>query len=122
MLGIPLEQHGLRMPGIPINRAAELLRDNKSVVLNKTFSSSQLMKKHNVVNYRRVREDCTANIISFSHIDSEYDLADLTTKSLGKTTFYKSAKQVLFRVPKVSKADIDEDDMPDDGILNNKQN
>ena len=115
-------RYGLRMLGIPLEGPAKLLGDNKSVVLNTTFSSSQLKKKHNAVNYHRVREACAANIITFSHIDSGDNLADILTKSLGKATFYKLAKQVLFRVPKASKLDIDEDDIPGTDIPNNKQN
>ena len=115
-------RYELCMLGVPIDWPALLLGDNKSVVLNTTFPSSQLKKKHNAVNYHRVREACAANIITFSHIDSGDNLADLMTKSLGKATFYKLAKQVLFRVPKASKIDIDEDDIPGTDIPNNKQN
>ena len=98
------------MLGIPLEGPALLLGDNKSVVLNTTFPSSQLKKKHNAVSYHRVREACAANIVTFSHIDSSDNLADLMTKSLGKATFYTLAKQVLFRVPKASKIDIEPDE------------
>ena len=97
------------MLGVPLDGPALLLGDNKSVVLNTTFPSSQLKKKHNAVSYHRVQEACAAGIVNFSHIDSQDNLADLMTKSLGKATFYTLIKRLLFRVPKASKGDIAED-------------
>ena len=102
-------RYALCMLGVPLDGPALLLGDNKSVVLNTTFPSSQLKKKHNAVSYHRVREACAAGIVNFSHIDSENNLADLMTKSLGKATFYTLIKRLLFRVPKASKGDIAED-------------
>ena len=47
-------RYGLQMLGIPLDGPALMLGDNKSVVLNTTFPSSQLKKKHNAVSYHRV--------------------------------------------------------------------
>ena len=98
-------RYALRMLGVPINGPALLLGDNNSVVLNTTFPSSQLKKKHNAVSYHRVRHACAAGILRFAHVSSEENIADLLTKSLGKKAFYYLTKKVLFRAPKMSKGE-----------------
>ena len=74
-------KYTLRMLGVPINGPALLLGENNSVVLNTTFPSSQLKKKHNAICYHRVRKACAAGILRFSHISSEENIADILTKS-----------------------------------------
>ena len=98
-------RYALRMLGVPIDGPALLLGDNNSVVLNTTFPSSQLKKKHNAVSYHRVRHACAAGILRFAHVSSEENIADLLTKSLGKKAFYYLTKKVLFRAPKMSKGE-----------------
>ena len=92
-------RYALRMLGVPINEPALLLGDNMSVVLNTTMPSSILKKKHNAICYHRVREACVASIVRFAHIPSTKKIADICTKSLGKTTFYMLMKKVFHRIP-----------------------
>ena len=98
-------RYGLRMLGVPIKGPALLLGENKSVVLNTTFPSSQLKKKHNVICSHRVREACAAGIVRSFLISSTENLADILTKSLDKKTFYYLTKKVLFHLSKLSKGE-----------------
>ena len=88
----------LRMLGVPVDRPALMLGDNQSVVLNTTMPSSALKKKHNAIAYHRVREAIAADIIRFSHVRSECNLADIMTKPLPAAIFYPLVKALLFRV------------------------
>jgi hypothetical protein len=55
----------LRSLGAALDGPALMLGDNMSVVLNTTFPSSDLKKKHNAISYHRVREAIAARIMSF---------------------------------------------------------
>ena len=87
------------MLGVPIDGPVLMLGDNQSVVLNTTVPSSILKKKHNAVAYHRIREAIAGRICQFVHINSEENLADIFTKSLGPSEFYSLVKPVLFRTP-----------------------
>ena len=97
-------RYALRMLCISISGPVLMLGDNKSIVLNTTFPSSQLQKKHNTMCYHRVHQACAAGIVGFSPISSTENVADLT-KSLDKKAFYYTTKKVLFHVPKMSKGE-----------------
>jgi hypothetical protein len=51
----------LRSLGLALDGQALMLGDNMSVVLNTTFPSSLLKKKHNAIAYHRVRGYCSKN-------------------------------------------------------------
>ena len=89
----------LRCLGVKLDGPALMLGDNMSVVLNTTVPSSVLKKKHCSINYHCVRETIAAKIMQFAHINSEQNLSDLMTKSLGGKPFYQLVKALLFRVP-----------------------
>ena len=89
----------LRMLGVPVHGPSLLLGDNKSVVLNTTVPSSMLKKKHLACNYHRVREAVAARIVTFVHIPTDENLADLMTKPLGKARHIALAKRLLGRRP-----------------------
>ena len=80
-------QYALCMLGVPLDEPAMMLGDNMSVVLNTSIPSSVLKKKHNAINYHRVREAIAAKILQFAHISSERNLADILTKPLGTKDF-----------------------------------
>jgi hypothetical protein len=92
-------QYALCMLGIKVDGSAMMFGDNKSVVINTTMPSSQLKKKHNAMAYHRVCEVIAARIISFFHIPSASNFADILTKPLPSATFYKLVKPLLFRSP-----------------------
>ena len=66
-----------------------------------------LKKKHHGCAYHQAREAIAARIIHFAHVDSKDNYADLLTKPLGRATFSKLTREVMFRKPKVyDKADV----------------
>ncbi len=93
-------RYALRMLGVNVDGPAMMFGDNKSVIINTTMPSSQLKKKHNAVAYHRVREAIAAQIISFFHVPSASNFADILTKPLSSSSFYKLVKPLLFRAPK----------------------
>ena len=56
-----------------------------------------LKKKYLGCNYHRVHEAIAAGIVSFSHISSEENFADLLTKPLPSHVHNNLTKQLLFR-------------------------
>lgn len=74
-------RYKLRTFGIPIDGAAEVFCDNKSVVTNSSVPSSVLNKRHNAICYHRVREAQAAGTIRVGWIEGKYNLADLFTKT-----------------------------------------
>jgi hypothetical protein len=75
-------RYKLRMMGIPIDGAANVFCDNKSVVTNSTIPTSTLKKKHNSIAYHRVREAIAAKILQVAKVHTSENLADLLTKPL----------------------------------------
>ena len=71
----------MRTFGVPIDGAAEVFCDNKSVVTNSSVPSSVINKRHNAICYHRVREAQAAGIIRVGWIEGKYNLADLFTKT-----------------------------------------
>jgi hypothetical protein len=82
---------------------ALMLGDNMSVVLNTSVPSSVLKKKHNAIEYHRVREAIAARIMRFAYIKSEENVSDVLIKPLSNEKFHYSMKKWLFRVPEIDK-------------------
>jgi hypothetical protein len=93
----------LRSLGMALDGPALMLGDNMSVVLNTTFPSSVLKKKHNAIAYHRVREAIAARIMRFAYIKSEENVSDVLTKPLSNEKFHDLMKKWLFRVPEKDK-------------------
>ena len=87
----------MRMLGVPLDGAATLCGDNRSVMINTTVPSSQLKKKHNAIAYHRIREALAAGIMRFVKIRTEDNVADLLTKPLKNPLFHSIVSKVLFR-------------------------
>ena len=77
-------RYKLRMFGIPLDGAANVFCDNEAVCKNSSVAESVLKKKHNSIAYHKVRECVAARIIRIYKEDSESNLADILTKSLGR--------------------------------------
>jgi hypothetical protein len=77
----------LRSLGVALDGPALILGDNMSVVLNTTFPSSVLKKKHNATAYHRVRVAIAARIMRFAYIKSEENVSDVLTKPLSIENF-----------------------------------
>ena len=74
-------RYKLRCMGIPIEGPAEVLCDNKSVVVNSSVPASVLNKRHNAICYHRVREAYTAGTIRVGWIQGGYNKAYIGTKT-----------------------------------------
>jgi hypothetical protein len=75
-------RYKLRMMGVPVEEATKVYSDNESVVKTTTRPESTLKKKHNAINYHRVREAQAAGHIQVAWIDGKQNLADVLTKVL----------------------------------------
>ena len=87
----------LRMLGVEIDGPCRMFGDNNSVILNTTFPSSMLKKKHQSIAYHAVRMAQAANIIVFEHVRSEDNWADVLTKPLSPMKFLSLVKPLLFQ-------------------------
>ena len=90
-------RYKLRMLGVRMEKSTYLVGDNMSVVVNTTLPSSALKKKHQACNYHRIREAIAGGFVTYGHIDSADNMADICTKPLGTTLFHRLADQYLFR-------------------------
>jgi hypothetical protein len=77
-----------------------MLGDNKSVIMSTTVPSSALKKKHNAVAYHHVQEAIAAGIITFAHVESKRNYADILTKLLGNEQFMTLVAPLMFRTPR----------------------
>lgn len=82
-------RYKLRMFGVPLQGPANVLCDNQGVVMNTSYPSSALSKKHNAINYHAVREAVTAGILRVGKEDSTTNLADPLTKTLPQKRRYE---------------------------------
>ena len=90
-------RYKLQMLGVRMEKSSYLVGDNMSVVVNTTLPSSALKKKHQACNYHRIREAIAGGFVTYGHISSEDNMADICTKPLGTTLFHRLANQYLFR-------------------------
>ena len=90
-------RYNLRMLGVKVDGPAMLLGDNLSVILNTTVPSSMLKKKHQACNYHRVREATAAGTLTFCHVPTQDNLADIMTKPLPTALHMSLAKKLVFR-------------------------
>jgi hypothetical protein len=73
-------RYKLRMMGIPLTGPSYVFADNKSQVTNATIPELTLKKKCNSICYHAVRESVAMGESLITHINSEDNLSDLTTK------------------------------------------
>ena len=69
----------LRMLGVPLDGPSYMFGDNLSVINSSSIPDDTLKKKHNALNYHRVREAIAADILKFIHISSDQNPADILT-------------------------------------------
>ena len=75
-------RYKLRMMGVPIDGATQIFCDNDAVVKATTRPESTLKKKHNAINYHRIREAQAAGHVNITWVESGHNLADVLTKVL----------------------------------------
>lgn len=93
-------RYKIRMLGVPLEDTSVMVGDNMSVVVNTTLPSSSLKKKHLACAYHRVKEAIAAGFISFGHIPTQLNLADICTKPLPSASFHGLLANYMFRRPK----------------------
>jgi hypothetical protein len=75
-------RYKLRMFGIPIEGATNVLGDNESVVNSASKREARLNKKHNAICFHTVREASAANWIQVGWEPTASNIADIFTKML----------------------------------------
>jgi hypothetical protein len=89
-------RYKLRMFGIPLEGAANVLCDNQAVVTNASIPESTLKKKHNAIAYHRVREAVAAKTIRITKEPTETNVADMLTKPLAGPKLHELCKRILY--------------------------
>ena len=103
--GIISLRYFLTMIGVGLEQSSLLVGDNMAVVLKTTIPSPTLKKKHQACNYHKVRESIAGGYITYKHIRSEDNLADLLTKPLPRATFERLTSKYIFRNALTTKGD-----------------
>lgn len=81
------------MMGVPIDGSTKMYCDNEAVVKSTTRPEATLKKKHNAINYHRIREAQAAGHIAIAWIDGNDNLADAFTKvTVGERRRYLYSK------------------------------
>jgi hypothetical protein len=86
----------LRYMGVPLDGKAWAFGDNESVVTSSTVPHSKLGKRHNALNYHRVREAIAAKIVAFVHIPGKLNIADVLSKHWMHATVWPMLQALLF--------------------------
>jgi hypothetical protein len=91
---------GLRLTlqylGVNIDSTSYLFGDNESVVKSSTLPQSQLGKRHHALAYHFTREAVASKMVTFHHIPSELNVADILSKHWGHSQVYPILKPILF--------------------------
>ena len=77
----------LRCLGVRVEKASQILGDNRSVILQSTMHSSLLKKKHVAIAYHLTREAAAAGTVHSLKTKSEWNFSDLLTKALARKPF-----------------------------------
>ena len=89
-------RYTLRMLGVQLTGPSWMFGDNLSVVNSSTLPSGKLQKRHNILNFHRVREAQAAGIVNFVHIDGKQNPADICTKHTSSRQWYEVMKPLIF--------------------------
>lgn len=89
-------RYKLRMMGVPIPAATQIFCDNDAVVKSTTRPESTLKKKHNAINYHRIREAQAAGHVNVSWVESGHNLADVLTKVLTGPKRRELIRRILY--------------------------
>ena len=82
--------------GVNIRGPVHIYCDNRAVVDNSSIPGSALKKKNLSISFHKARECVAAGICEIYHIESQYNLSDLATKSLPRDTFLNLLKCFMF--------------------------
>jgi hypothetical protein len=85
-----------RYLGVPLFDRDYMFGDNESVVNSSMRIDSKLHKRHNALSYHKVREAIAAGYISYHHVPSRYNIADVLSKHWGYNDVWMLLQTVLF--------------------------
>ena len=88
-------RYKLYMMGVPIEGAANIFCDNKSVCNTAREPDARLNKKHNAINFHRIREAVAAGWCRVAYEPGETNLADFFTKILPTSRRREILRQLL---------------------------
>ncbi|MDF1541374.1 MAG: Ty1/Copia family ribonuclease HI, partial [Candidatus Thorarchaeota archaeon] len=100
----------LRYLGVPIEGAARLFGDNKSVVTSGSIPHSKLNKRHQALSYHSVREGIASGMLSFNHMPGAINPADILSKHWGYQQIWPTLKPILFWMGNTADLIDEEDD------------
>ena len=101
-------RYKLRMMGVMIESTSVMIGDNRATILNTTLPSSNLKKKHLACSYHRIREAIAGNILSYGHVPTDKNVADMLSKPLEGPLLYSHLQAYILRKSKASS--FEEDD------------
>ena len=85
----------LRSIGVPVTKPSRMLGDNEGCVTNATAFKSSLQKKHVAISFLRTREAIASGALTFEHVATDDNIADVFTKPLGGTKFWGIVNRFL---------------------------
>jgi hypothetical protein len=86
----------LRYMGVPLDGKAYAFGDNEAVLTSSNIPHSRLGKRHNALNYHRVREAIAAKFIVFTHLSGSLNVADILSKHWCHATIWPMLQALLF--------------------------
>ena len=87
----------LRSIGVPVIKPSRMLGDNEGCVTNATAFKSSLQKKHVAISFLRTREAIASGALTFEHVATNDNIADVFTKPLGGIKFWGIIDRFLKR-------------------------
>jgi hypothetical protein len=85
--------------GVPQHAASVLYEDNDACTAMAMAQKPTSRTRHMDIKYKVICEWVERDLLALRRIDTNLNLADLFTKSLGPTLFYRHADYILGRVP-----------------------
>ena len=86
----------LRMLGVPLTGPSYAFGDNLSMIKTATIPNYKLAKRHNIMNFHRVRQVQSADIVRFVHMNGVDNPADILTKYRSCTQWFGKLKSLIF--------------------------
>jgi hypothetical protein len=103
-----------RYLGVEVIGTTHLFGDNESVITSGTIPQSTLNKRHVALSFDRVRESIAAGIVSFHHVCTKDNPADVLSKHWGYSTVSHHLHELLLFRSDCANEETD-DKPPDDG-------
>jgi hypothetical protein len=86
----------LRSLGVPVTEPTRMYGDNEASINNATHFTACLKRKHNAISYLRVRECVAAGVIDLTHINTDWNYADMLTKGLCASKLTTFRDQIMY--------------------------